>query len=549
MNVHAMRTLPAVIVASALLSCGAPERRMVDPGSGATGFVVAAPDMGFLGNERLREIHEEYRRDFPLSALAFVTAARARERVETAVAEVRRRGAGRVVVLPLYLSEAESGYRRLADAMTGMSDLHRSSLPSADYHFAEILKDRVDEMRLSGGTLILVGSGAAAGEDAQRLERDLLDLAAWNHCRWKDRFPEIHAVALTASTEPGAPNESVTRLRALAQVAAAKGPVGIVPAFFGQEYDGMMSTLARLRRALDGLKVALPERAILPHPNVLRWLKRESRSHVPLADGDVGVVVVPHGADEEWNEEVRVALRSFESEFPVEYAFSMADAGLIQRAVDRLEQRGLTHIVVLRVFSLESSFRPEVEYMVGRSLCHDPWPGHVSFRIRSSATLDTLGGVGDDALYAAVLLERVRRISRNPSEETLFLTAHGARKDEDDERWRELLASLGRQIAGSGGLKFRSIEVGTWREDWPEPRRAAVADLRRRVEEAGRSGRALVVEERINGPGPARRFLEGLTFSLDDDGFAPHPNLGAWARKRVREAIERERRRRAPSGS
>jgi len=55
------------------------------------------------------------------------------------------------------------------------------------------------------------------------------------------------------------------------------------------------------------------------------------------------------------------------------------------------------------------------------------------------------------------------------------------------------------------------------------------------VVEAGQDGgRALVISNRIAGPGPYRKYLAGLDYVFNGEGIAPHPNLTRWLDREIR---------------
>jgi sirohydrochlorin ferrochelatase len=324
----------------------------------------------------------------------------------------------------------------------------------------------------------------------------------------------------------------------------------IAPFHLGRKLDGMMSFGALVRRtAPQGAQVL--DGDVTPDPGVGLWMTREANRAGPIRPEDVGVVVLAHGSDYHWNETMRRAVTPLAGRYKVEPAFSMADPQVIERAVRRLEGRGARFIVVLRVFGLATSFRADVERLIGLDVeggspaapagaaGHGQHGGHgsgpPSLRLRSSALLTTVGGLEDHPLFAQALLDRARALSRDPSRETVVLVAHGDGDDEVDGHWRDVLASLAAQMRAGGG--FRAVEVATWREDWPEKRAPAVAVIRAVVEEAARDGgRAIVVPARTLGQGPERWLLEGLSFELGE-GFAPHPLFARWAEELVAEAV------------
>jgi hypothetical protein len=93
-------------------------------------------------------------------------------------------------------------------------------------------------------------------------------------------------------------------------------------------------------------------------------------------------------------------------------------------------------------------------------------------------------------------------------------------------------------MRASGGDRFRSIEVATWREDWPDKREAWIARVRAMVTAAQTDGgRALVIPARTNSRGPEREFLDGLNYSLGQ-GFAPHPLFARWVESQAEAGID-----------
>jgi hypothetical protein len=93
------------------------------------------------------------------------------------------------------------------------------------------------------------------------------------------------------------------------------------------------------------------------------------------------------------------------------------------------------------------------------------------------------------------------------------------------------------QIKTLAKKPFRAIKVATVREDWPEKRAKAVADLKAMIAEGNRGGRVLVIANRLYGSGPYARLLEGSTYVMNDQGFAPHPNLTRWLETGIERTI------------
>lgn len=274
----------------------------------------------------------------------------------------------------------------------------------------------------------------------------------------------------------------------------------------------------------------------------------------PLTREEIGVVFMPHGADSSWNAAMQRALAPLTAHYTTADAYSMADPDKVEAALGKLEAKGMRAAVIVRIFSLESSFRSATEYMLGLGpdRNHFAHAGHHASgsgsgsrghymssprRIDTPLQVVTTGGMEAHPLLGAAMADRVRSLSTHPERETVILTGHGAATDADDGHWMDNLATLARIIREETGLPFRDVRMGTWREDWPEKRDSSVARIRRLVEEAGKDGgTALVIPVRTIGQGPEERWLEGLEYRLGE-GFAPHPAFVKWVASEIEEGV------------
>lgn len=514
------------------------------------GFLIAAPDRGFQGNEEIRDAVEAFARRHN-AVLAVVTDERTHGTLAQALDELARRGARRTVVLPLFLSPNDPRLARVRALVAERGDASVTIARSfgQSYLAVEALAERLRALRQPEGRRVIVaGYGADSAEARVRLEADWRRLA--QHAAAGLPFESAHA--LVWYDAPPAQREERGRemQAALARAAAGGERVVLVPFHLGKKLDSMMAFGNELRRIAPAGVEVLPE---APLPAVVgTWMEREANRALPLAPKEVGVVILAHGSDYHWNETMRQAVKPLEARYPVEYCFSMADPPLIERAVRRLEARGARAIVIVRVFGLADSFERDVERLFGLDIeapraaepeavrahdSHDHGHGHgagTPARIRTAALVQSRGGIEDHPLFAQALLARATALSKDPARETVILTAHGASDDARNARWLEVLESLARQMRARGGQKFRAIRVATWREDWPGKREPWIAKVREMVLEATRDGgRALVIPARTNAQGPERRFLEGLDFALGS-GFAPHPLFTRWVGEQVR---------------
>lgn len=561
-----MALLAATLVAGALLTAlllyaGAvqarvPARAADTARPAATGFLVLAPDRGFTGNEEIREAFETFAAGRN-AALAVVTDERTRGNLAQAFEELVRRGARRVVVLPLFVSGADPRLalaRQLLAPAAGVAPLPVAFTPpfGESYLAVELLADRLRAIAAPAGKrLVVVGDGARTAEERTQMQADYQRLAA----RAAQDFGFAQVEALVMYPRPPFTDDPrrADSERALAAAADAPGTV-IVPFHLGRKLDRMMSFNQELKRLLPP-DAALVDADPAPDPLVGLWLARAANRALPLAAADLGVVLLAHGSDYHWNETLRQAVAPLAARYKIESVFSMADPPTLERAVRRLERRGARAIVIVRVFGLADSFERDVERLFGLDIeapraaapeavqahdSHDHGHGHgagTTARIRTAALVQSRGGMEDHPLFAQALLARATALSKDPARETVILTAHGARDDARNARWLELLESLARQMRAQGGQKFRAIRVATWREDWPGKREPWIAKVREMVQEAARAGgRALVIPARTTGVGPEREFLAGLDYALGE-GFAPHPLFARWFEEQVRVGV------------
>ncbi len=543
----ARRLLGALLMA-ALLSAthagAATARALADH---EIGFLVAAPDRGFMGNEEIGDLFQAFASRHN-AVLLHVTDARTRDSARAALGVLASRGAKKVAVLPLFYSADEARYAILRRALERPQSLPLEwAKPFGTSYFAvEALADRLRALpREADRRLVVVGAGAPDQASLERISAQLRGIA--EHAAAGLGFTSIETAVWP---EPKTADEDSLRQQAEARLKQTAG-ASVVQLHLARKLDSMMAFSNTVKRALPGNSRLLAEQSLTPL--ALTWMQREANRHLPLAGGQVGVVVAAHGSDWHWNETMRSALRPLEARYKVEYAFSMADAPVLERAVKRLDERGVRATVIVRVFGMEDSFQGEIERLIGHDIeagaahaghqapADSGHGGHghgdgAAPRIRSAAVLTTSGGLDDHQLFAAALLARAKELSRAPARETVILTAHGTKEDARNARWIELLESVAGKMRANGGAAFRDIRVATWREDWPDKREPWVAQVRGWVEQSGRDGDVIVIPARTNGTGPEAKLLSGLEYRLGK-GFAPHPLFARWVEEQVLQAL------------
>jgi len=107
----------------------------------------------------------------------------------------------------------------------------------------------------------------------------------------------------------------------------------------------------------------------------------------------------------------------------------------------------------------------------------------------------------------------------------VLLIAHGMG---DDDKNSAVEANLERIADSMTERGFARVEGTTLREDWPEKRRLAEAEIREFVDrEAGAGRRVIVLPARLSGFGPYAQVLDGLEY-VAGEGILPHPALSDW---------------------
>lgn len=211
-----------------------------------------------------------------------------------------------------------------------------------------------------------------------------------------------------------------------------------------------------------------------------------------------GVIVMAHGGNEAWNQDVEAVVAPLRETFPVSIAYGMADTATIRAAVRALEDEGVEQIAVVRLFVSGDSFKPETEYILNlrpdlpddvreanltMARAHGGHGGHggghggmepaAPIGLTARAAISGEGLIDSD-LIGPILADRVRALSVNPSNESVLLIGHGPGDDKENERW---LAAMERHARGHtrAGALSRGVHRNTAR------RLARKAERRRRA--------------------------------------------------------------------
>lgn len=504
------------------------------------GFLVVAPDRGFLGNQEVRSLVDEFKKSYP-AALGLVgkdytgVEGEYAAYLTRAAQELKQKGVAEIVAVPLFLSEADPLLKRVVPLMAAYSGgmpVRWAPAMAHDYLIGQIVLDRIAALseHPESERLILVGAGAAddANEKAMRLDLEKLLAYVKRYKAFREAEVVIHYDREAESADQR--NKDI-KAHLLAQM-AKQGRTLLVPVFIGPKFDYSMSLTAWMDAQFKHTNVAYKPDELLPHPNALLWLKKTANRETPLASSEIGVVIMPHGSTQPWNDAVETTIKPLMSKYPIEMAYGMGDPHIIQDAVSRLEQRGIRRIVFVRMYALDHHMKPITDYILG--LAEDaPGGGHdhapeIPPQVRTAALFSTFGGYEQNPEIALVLHKRIAELSKDPANETVLLLAHGEGTDEGNAQWISVMnQNIDRLRQDPHCAQLKAIKALTVREDWPKEREKAVAAVRATIEEASKQGRVLVIANRLYGSGPYKKMLKGLNFELSEQGLVD-PVLTRW---------------------
>ncbi len=273
-----------------------------------------------------------------------------------------------------------------------------------------------------------------------------------------------------------------------------------------------------------------------------------------------GVLLLAHGGAPSWNERVMAVAKEANATQPTEVAFGMASRASIQSAVDRLAARGVSHIVAVPLFvSSHSSVITSTEYLLGlraeappdlkifAKMNHaghggpaaaDPHAAHVdpASPITTSVPITMTPAFNRHPLVGQIVADRAKALSTAPASEAVIIVAHGPVPDDDNRRWLDDMAVLADIVRAAA--PFAAVEYMTVRDDaGPAMREAATQELRGKVTAQVAAGRRVLIVPHVMSFGGIeqgiRKRLDGLSYTMADQGLMPDPRVGEWVRASV----------------
>ena len=258
---------------------------------------------------------------------------------------------------------------------------------------------------------------------------------------------------------------------------------------------------------------------------------------VAASDEPLGVLVVVHGSTTAWNAAVEASVATIQQHTPSQVAYLMgANNRTPQEAYDDLVAAGVQRVVIVPL--LVSSYSSHYEQIRFIGHLRDDYPGSDWMSLTPlHGPADVVGvtpALDAHPILADILSDRARALSRDPSQESLVIVAHGPNGDADADRWIGVIRELGAQIRSR--VPFGEIDIRLLRDDAPKPvKDQALAEFRDSV--ASRASGRVVVVPLMLGPGRVvdqiPNVLTGLDYRWDGRPVLPDGRIADWITSQV----------------
>lgn len=269
-----------------------------------------------------------------------------------------------------------------------------------------------------------------------------------------------------------------------------------------------------------------------------------------LADGQVGTLIIAHGAGPDWNAQVETVAAAVSTGGPVEVAYLMGPAAADHRFQDRvarLVQAGAGEVVVVPLLmSSHSGHYDQIRYLVGElDSLPEVMAHHLNRAGIARANVDVpirlTRAIDASPQIVPVLVDRALALADAPADQAVFLIGHGPNGADDYAGWMANLRPIADSVKVAGG--FRDVKLGLVRDDAPDAVRAeAVRRIREIIElQHELTGQPVVVVPILISQGRITREklprdLADLPIAYSGEALLPHPGLARWIEARVRAA-------------
>ena len=247
--------------------------------------------------------------------------------------------------------------------------------------------------------------------------------------------------------------------------------------------------------------------------------------------GDLGIIVLTHGAFEPGDTYFANSLTGLARQHPVAigYGMAMMNGNHIQSAIDQLEAAGAREIVVVpAALSPMGTVYEQWAYYVGEREEAAYLP---AARVTSNVSLTFADPLAEHPMAARMLLDHAREISQDPANEFLLIVGHGPGEPADNEIELKMLQKHVESVKAEG--KFADVKGFNFQDDAPDEIRSAnVETMRGWIEEASAAGLdVIMVGYLLSTRGIQHKIpvdFAGLEFTFNEKGLSAHPDFAKW---------------------
>ena len=247
--------------------------------------------------------------------------------------------------------------------------------------------------------------------------------------------------------------------------------------------------------------------------------------------GDLGIIVLTHGAFEPGDTYFANSLTGLATQHPVAigYGMAMMNGNHIQSSIDQLEAAGAEKIVVVpAALSPTGTVYEQWAYYLGQreEAAYLPAP-----RMTSNVPLAFAAPLAEHPMAAKMLLDHALEISEKPDKEFLLIVGHGPGDPANNAVELKMLQKHVESVKAAGG--FADVKGYNFQDDAPDEVRSANVDtMRGWIEEAGAAGLdVIMVGYLLSTRGIQHKIpvdFAGLEFTFNEKGLSAHPDFAKW---------------------
>ncbi len=254
--------------------------------------------------------------------------------------------------------------------------------------------------------------------------------------------------------------------------------------------------------------------------------------------GDLGVIVLAHGAGEPGDTFFANALGGLASAYPTSIGFGMAmmNGDHLQSAVDNLAEAGAKRIVVVpAALSASGSVYEQWAYYFGEreEASYLPAP-------RVNQTVPVTLGVPQSSheIITDMLVDHAMEVVEDPENALVIILGHGPEKYEDNVLELAVLDTHADRIKAKG--IFADVRAYNLQDDAPDRIRTNNVNVMRSwIDNADAYGREVVVVGYLLSTRGIQANIatdfEGLTYTFNEKGLSSNPKFIKWIEAGVQE--------------